>query len=131
MALKQNVQQQNRTSRLEIATTAQTFRSNPLQFPWLMVELQRRDLDLAKGILALVQTVPEQSGNLMSGIWLTPQRQFYRFEILVSRTPGASDIVEAWEDVTVTTEVNAHQRGTGHTFGWLAIEVLNEMSTAV
>ena len=67
----------------------------------------------------------------MSGIWLTPQRQFYRFEILVSRDPGASDTVETWEDVTATTNVTAHQRGTGQSFGWLAIEVLNEMSTAV
>ena len=131
MALQQNVQQQNRALRLEISATAQTFRSDPLRYPWLLIELRQRGFDLAKGILALLQSEPEQDGDLMSGVWLTPQRQFYRFEILVPRVPGASHIVETWEDVTAATAVNAHQRGTGQSFGWLAIEVLNEMSPAV
>src|SRR5690349_9322968 len=121
MALKQDVQQQNEAARLTIASTATTFRSDPLKYPWLTCELQKRGIDLAAGILVSLDSLPEQGGELKSGIWLTPDRRFYRFEVLVSRDSNDPDTVESWEDVTATTLVNAHQRGTGQSFGWLAI----------
>jgi len=131
MALKQNVQQQNEVSRARISATARSFRADLLSHPWLLVELQERQLDPTTGILAELNSVPEQNGEFISGVWVTPNRQFFRFEAVLSHHPVVSSSVEVWEDATATTEVNEHQRGTGKSFGWLAIEVLDELRTAV
>lgn len=99
--------------------------------PWLLVELQERRIDPMAGILAELRLAPDQGGEHASGVWLTPDRRFFRFEALLSHHPAMSGAIETWEDVTATIEVNEHCRGTGKSFGWLAIEVLDELTTAV
>jgi len=131
MALKQDVQQQNEATRARIARTAHSFRTDPLSQPWLLAELQERLLDPVTGILAELTFIPDQGGELASGVWLTPGRRFFRFQALLSHHPTISSSIEVWEDVTAKTEVNEQRRGIGKSFGWLAIEVLGELTTAV
>jgi hypothetical protein len=131
MALKQDVQQKNEATRSRISQAASSFRTDMLSQPWLLVELQERQLDPTTGILAELSVIPEQGGVLASGVWLTLDRRFFRFEALLSHHPSVSSEIEVWEDVTATTVINEHHRGTGKSFGWLAIEVLDELTTAV
>lgn len=129
MALRRDVQQQNAVSRAEITRVARLFRDDMhFSYPWLLAELQSRSLDPTKGILAKIEHIPEQAGEYASGYWLSASARFFRFEILIPRAPGVSTEVELWRDDTDRVVVNAHQTGTGKSFGWLALEVLRELN---
>ena len=125
MALRRDVQEQNQASRDEIERHAVAFRSQPMDFPWLLEELHGRGLDPLDGILADLSEVPEQDGQYISGHWLSVGRQFYRFAGTLRRGTRAQFQMEKWEHVS--PKVSAHEPGTGKTFAWLALEVLDEL----
>src|SRR5262245_6048872 len=128
MAIRRNVQEQNDVTRQEIRRTAAAFRDDMLRYPWLLSELTQRGLDPSKGILAQLHLTPDQDGDLFEGCWLSEDRRFYRFEVLVAREPRVSAEVEQWRDATAEVLVNARQPGTGKSFGFIALEVLRELA---
>ena len=125
MALRRNVQEQNRASRDTIARHAHAFRSQPMDFPWLLSELHERGLDPLGGILAELNETPEQDGQFISGHWLGADRRFFRFAGTLTWGTRAQFQMEVWEPVT--PKVSAHEPGTGKTFAFLALEVLDEV----
>ena len=125
MALRRNVQEQNQVTRDEIAKCAGAFRSQPMNFPWLLSELHDRGLDPLSGILAELSDIPEQDGQYFSGHWLSGDRRFYRFSGTLSRGTRAQFQMEQWEHVL--PKVGGHEPGTGKTFAYLALEVLDEL----
>lgn len=123
MALKANVQQQNAALRAEILAAARRgLRGEPR---WLSPLLSISGLDAAKGIVAKLETVPEQGGTYVSGIWVTPEHEFFRFEAFEGENSAPDP--EPLEDITSSVVVSNHLPGTGKSFGALAIEVLNEV----
>src|SRR5579871_1895068 len=108
-----NVQQQNATSREQIRTLAKTFRDDPLGYEWLIAALLQASLRIEQGILVQIDVVPEQEGMLFKGCWLTTQRHFISFEVMVPRREGEPIAVERWEDVTREVPMNSHLPGPG------------------
>jgi hypothetical protein len=125
MALRRDVQEQNQASRAEISKHAQAFRTQPMDFAWLLSELHSRGLDPLTGILAEFSSIPEQGGQYITGHWVTQDHQFYRFSGMLAYRTRAIFELEEWEQVS--PKVSAHERGTGKTFAFLALEVLAEM----
>lgn len=123
MARKANVQQQNAEVRAEILRAAQ--RGLGGEPSWLATLLSISGLDPSQGIVAQLQSVPDQEGNIVSGIWVSAESEFYRFEAL-EITKGAPDVVPL-ESITGDIVVSDHVPGTGRSFGALAIEVLHEV----
>jgi hypothetical protein len=126
MALRRDVQEQNQATRDLIAKTALSFRSMPMDLPWLLSELQSRGFDPLSGILAALYDTPEQGGTLYNGQWVTSDRQFFRFKGSLTYGTRADFHIEEWEKLT--PKVSAHERGTGKTFAFLALEVLEQLS---
>ena len=106
---------------------AREFRAEPLHFGWLIDALQTASLDVREGILVQLNQIPEQDCEEFEGYWLTTDRRFFEFRVSAPRADGAPNVVERWEDVTASTRINAHQPGTGKSFGWLALDVLEEI----
>ncbi len=63
------------------------------------------------------------------GEWLTQDQQFYSYEITLEPNDEHIDEVMEWENVTDEVDQNPHSSGIGKTFGWLCIEVLNELNS--
>ena len=114
-----SVAAQNAATRSEIERTA----ANMAAYPWLDAVLRTRALDLSMGLLVRLHSVPEQGGESFLGLWLDLSRNFWQFDVIVPYDGGAVT-VELFENVTGSTIVSAHQRGTGKSFGYLAIQVL-------
>ena len=125
MAIRRNVQEQNDETRREIQRTAKAFRADTFRYAWLLSELVERGLHPTTGILAQLKCISEQQGDCYEGYWLSEDRKFYRFEVLVTRGPRVSSETEAWRDVTAEIVSKARQPGTGKSFGFIALEVLD------
>jgi hypothetical protein len=125
-----NVQQQNEATKERIRQLADRLRRDPLAHGWLICALQRASLPVEQGILVQLECVPEQEGDLFKGCWLTCESRFYSFEVLVPRLDEQDIEVERWEDVTAGTPIDAHLPGRGKSFGYLAREVLLEMTAS-
>ena len=127
MALRLDVQQQNQAARDQISRHARAFRLRPMDFPWLLSELHARSLDPLSGILAALEDTPEQDGSFLSGHWVSDDRRFFRFEGTLNRDSRSLFSLKVWEQVSPV--VSEHDRGTGKTFAFLALEVLSEMNS--
>jgi hypothetical protein len=123
-----SVQQQNLDTRTQILRVAREFKRDPARFSGVVHTLHAHSLDATKGILVEHESIPDQGGWVHKGRWLTRQREFFRFEVLVPYDRGEPPVVEMWQEVTHETAINAHQPGTGKSFGWLAVDVMeNEL----
>jgi len=122
---RRNVQEQNRDTQERIRATASSFRTDPLRYSWLIEILQAKSLSPERGVLVSLTREPEQFGDICQGLWLTHESKFFEFSVLLQRNDAGSEL-EEWRDVTDETIVNAHQPGTGKSFGLLALEVLGE-----
>ena len=123
-----NVQQQNEATKRAIRELTDSFRGDPLRRAWLIVALQQASLAVDQGILAQVHQVAEQDGDLFKGYWLTTDQRFFTFEVLVPRRDEKPIIVEIWKDVTADMPINGYLPGLGKSFGYLALEVLAEIT---
>jgi hypothetical protein len=123
-----NVQQQNAASKDQIRKLSNSFRADRLGYAWLIVALQQASLLVEQGILVQLDQVPEQEGMLFKGCWLTTQKHFFSFDVMVPRRDEEVISVELWEDVTERVLINSHLPGRGKSFGQLAVEVLEEIS---
>jgi hypothetical protein len=122
------VQEQNAATRQEIADLARRFRSQPFDFPSVVIELTARKINVLSGILAKLEVVPEQQGDFLSGYWLAADRTFNYFELQLNRNDPASIEVEVWE-AQPQLQGSAHERGIGKSFACLALEVLDDMNS--
>jgi len=125
---RRSVQEQNRDTLDSIRQTAQSFRSDPRAYQWLLDTLVAHSQSPEGGILVRLRQVPDQLGEVCDGLWLTDDQQFFRFSVLLPRARGERMIIEDWREVTEETEINAHKPGTGKTFGHLALEAQHALS---
>ena len=126
MPIQRSVQQQNTATKAEIQRLAARFSSDPLSFTWLCAALYSHELNPHAGILVRLAELPEQEGNLMSGVWLTDTKQFWEFALLRHRSTEELLDVELFANITSSVSVTPRVRGTGNSFGFLACQVLEE-----
>lgn len=130
MAFQKNVAQQNAETKAEIYRTTQLSSTNPILFEIAASVLELHGIRRESALLVHLSEIPEQEGNLFSGLWLTDSLQFWQFEVIVSRHSGELLGVDKFENVTPTIVLNAHTPGIGKSFGCLAHEVLSEIHRA-
>jgi hypothetical protein len=126
MSKPRDVGQQNAEAKAKILRAMGAFDSQSGLKTWLRPALENEGVLMGAGILVALSELPDQGGNLFQGIWLTPEKQFWSFSILVSRESNAVVEIERLENITTSTAISAHVPGTGRSFGHLAIEVLEE-----
>lgn len=119
-----NVQQQNQLMYLEMKQEAESFRNQPDAYPWLVATLTQYALTPIDGLLVSCSSVPEQGGNEWMGTWLTNDQRFVEFDIMAEYSSGTLLEVDAWDEFS--PEVSKHRKGTGKTFGYLALQLLAE-----
>lgn len=128
-AYRRNVQEQNLDTREDILRVAREFRRDPERFPSVIHALRAHSLDPGKGILVEYADTPDQGGYVHYGCWLTDDRKFFTFAVLIPFNRSAPPDVEEWREVTEEIVINAHMPGTGKSFGWLALDVqANELA---
>ncbi|AYM96298.1 hypothetical protein EAG14_09675 [Acidovorax sp. 1608163] len=127
MGIQRNVQQQAAETQTAIRRAACIGAALP---QWLRSALQERALQPQAGLLVRYFVVPEQEGDLHTGIWLTDSLEFWEFEVMVSRTSRQMLNVETFINATVSYPVVAALPGTGPSFGYLARQVLHETRDA-
>lgn len=126
---QKNVQTQNVEERTRIRNNALFFR-NQCDLPRALLDcFEALGIDLKRDILTANDRMPF-GGPTWSyrGVWLTEQLQFINFVIFLDEKDEYVDEIDTWENVTDHIEVNAHQRGTGKSSGWLSIDVLKELN---
>ncbi len=119
-----NVQQQNELMFLEIKEMAELFRNQPENYPWLITLLSKYSLLPTDGLLVSCSSVPEQSGNQWLGTWLTNDRRFIAFDVMADYKSGVLLEVDGWDEFSPV--ISEHCKGTGQSFGYLALQLLAE-----
>ena len=127
-----SVQKQVQDRRAQIMDLARSFADHPERFEWLRFLLAAHGLDSGKGILLELRSVPDQGCWVHYGMWLTGSERFLRFvadEAFGVRELDSSGCLETSqvEDVTEQTSTEQFVRGTGRSFGFLALEALREL----
>ncbi|MFC3903535.1 hypothetical protein SAMN05421749_102328 [Acinetobacter marinus] len=121
-----NVQEQNFISKHRIYQEALYWRKQGV--PELLREIAiQHHIDVEHSIF-LEYEQDSLGGSTDEGIILTPDYQFYEFDIDFNPDRTALLQVYVFRNITDRYEVNAHQRGKGATWGSLAIDVLNELN---
>jgi hypothetical protein len=119
-----SIQHQNSETRERIVWIAREFRRDPSQFPGVIHTLHSRSLDPGQGILVECKDFFDQTGHCYQGCWLTHDREFFRFSVLIPFDRADPPVVEEWREVTNQTEISPNLPGAGKSFGWLALDVL-------
>lgn len=124
---QKNVQEQNTIRKHSIYKEAIYWKTNIV--PTVLINLL-----IEKGIntdlcifLDYEQDFPGISTD--EGIVLTVDGKFFKFEMDLNS--DRTKLVEfyLWKDITADTEIIKSKKGTGATWGWLALEVLNEINS--
>jgi hypothetical protein len=89
MGKQRDVEQQNFEAKVKILRAMGVFDSHPGLKTWLRPALESEGVLIEAGILVALSELPDQGGNLFQGTWLTAERQFWSFAILVSRESNA------------------------------------------
>lgn len=126
MSIQRSVQQQNASVEAGIRAAAEKFSRGPAEFAWLHAILRANRLDADSGLLVRLTEIPDQGGQLVAGLWLTSGRRFIEFQVSLARASGELQVVERFLDVTSSMAVESGQRGTGKSFGSIALKVLAE-----
>ena len=111
-------------TKAEILSTALWARREIYSSAWLLHLLKELGQDPASGIFVALHEVQEQVGRFYGGIWLNASREFWAFEAMVSDCRQNLLALERMDNITSEVVITAHGKGTGKSFGWLAIEVL-------
>ncbi len=127
MAIQRNVQQQAAETRATLKQAAAIGITLP---QWLRAALQQHALPPQAGLLVRYVVVPEQEGDLHTGVWLTDSLEFWEFEVMVSRETQQMLDIEEFTNATASYPIVAALPGTGPSFGYLARLVLHEMRDA-
>ena len=124
MSIQRSVQQQNASVEADIRAIAEMFARSPAEFAWLHAILRSNSVDSVHGMLAQLTDTPDQGGRQMAGVWLTNSKRFFQFQAMLSYESGELVEVEHFTDITPTVVVSKSQRGTGESFGFIALRVL-------
>jgi len=121
-----NVQEQMALKKHSIKNFAQYWRENDLPIP-LMQLLASKNIDMNTSIL--IEYDQDYPGrNTDEGIILTEEGKFFEFEADLDLDRTRLITLELWEDVSHRYEINGRKKGIGKTFGFLALEVLEELN---
>ncbi|MFC3684671.1 hypothetical protein [Hydrogenophaga luteola] len=124
MSLQRSVAQQNESTLAKIQQVAALLSSGSALVSWLPGLLGQQGLNCNDGLLVALDSVTEQDGEQFFGTWLTREREFWEFAIVVSRESGAILEIEHFRNVTRSTVVSSHVPGTGKSFGYLALQAI-------
>ncbi|WP_428242712.1 hypothetical protein [Gynuella sp.] len=119
-----NIQQQNELMYLEIKELAESFRNHQEGYPWLLTLLSKYSLHPNDGLLVSCASVPGQGGNQWMGTWLTCDRRFVDFDVMADYKTGILLEVGGWDEYSPV--ISEHCKGTGKSFGYLALQLLTE-----
>ena len=119
---------QAKQTKANILSTALWARREMLINDWLPQLLKDMGQDPANGIVVELHEVLDQGGIFCGGTWLNTAREFWSFEVMVSNCRQKLLEVERMDNITAEVVITAHGKGTGKSFGLLAIEVLCEIS---
>ena len=119
---------QAKWTKAEVLSTAIWARHEMLASAWLPHLLKDMGQDPANGIVVEVYEVLDQDGLCCGGTWLNASREFWAFEVMVSGCRQNVLAVERMDNITPEVVVTAHGKGTGKSFGLLAIQVLSEIN---
>jgi hypothetical protein len=121
-----NVQEQNSLMKHRILQEALYWRKNGIP-AGLRVALESKGINTEKSIyLNYEQDFPGISTD--EGTILTPNGEFYEFEMDLNNTRTELFEFYSLENITSSTEINEHKAGTGATWGFLALQVLAELN---
>ena len=124
-----NVSSQNNETKGQISALANEFKQQPGHFKWLLEALALHQLLATEGILVkLNESIDQGPVYDCQVLWLTKDKRF--FELTAETEYPSKNLKKetiAIQDVTKRIEVNQNQPGNGKTFGFLAIEVLEEL----
>ena len=121
-----NVQEQLIVKRDAILNEAKYWRQKGIPLP-LEIVFKENGINIKECILLdYEQNFPGSSTD--EGIVLTSKGHFYEFEADLNF--DKSELIELYSfiDVTKKYEISAHKKGIGKTYGFLAIEVLQELN---
>ncbi len=128
VAIQRSVQQQNAQTKEHMLHCAKLLESED-ELPWLHTLLRQQGHEPNQGALVSLEQVPDQGGDFYSGLWIGPDHRFWHFAATVE--PNSVGIaLESFSETTGEIIVTKHGRGTGNSFGQLAIEVLGERRAA-
>lgn len=125
MAIQRNVTQQNDVVLTQIRHTSGILASGGI--PWLSHVLLSQGFNPNRGVLVRMASALEQEADSYGFIWLTSSGQFWEIEAMVSRESGELIEIKSLRDVTAEVVVSSRVPGTGKSFGFLAMQVLNEV----
>jgi hypothetical protein len=120
-----SIQQQNQQARTRMRAISSQFKTDSAAFGWLLDILESKSEPSQLGVLVSLKRTPDKGGNICDGIWLSAERRFVEFSVLLPYSDGPPEL-EFWDDVTDFVIVNEHQPGTGKSFGFLALEILDD-----
>ncbi|WP_420460863.1 hypothetical protein [Neolewinella sp.] len=121
-----NVQEQIAVKKDSILKEAKHWRDNGVPIPLEKI-FKENKIEIAKAIvLKYEQDFPGISTD--EGIVLTQNGKFYEFDVDLNK--DRTELIELYSFVDVSNrfEVSEHKKGIGKTYGFLALEVLNELS---
>jgi len=126
---QKNVQEQNAIDKHNIMRYALAFRNNR-DLPNVLIQyFEDQGIDTYHSILTWYDRMPYgEPTESYRGDWLTPDYQFYSYEIFLDKNDQCITDIWCWKNITDQVEINAHQRATGKSGGLLCIEVLNELN---
>jgi hypothetical protein len=121
-----NVQEQFAIKKERILSEAMYWRTNGIPSP-LQSIFKEKGIDMEKSIfLEYEQDFPGLSTD--EGIIVTPDGNFFEFEADLNEERTKLLELYSFKNVSERFEINGHKKGIGKTFGFLAIEVLNEIN---
>ncbi len=121
-----NVQEQLILKKHDILLEATYWRKNSIPSPLGKI-FAEKGIDINSSIiLEYEQDYPGISTD--EGIVLTNDKRFYKFD--VDLNSNRSELVElySFKDISDKFEVNGNKKGIGKTYGFLAMEVLEELN---
>ena len=125
-----NVAEQNAVTRQGLFDAATWFRTNTNEVPTPVLSfLKAQGLDLSQAIDVDFEDMASVGlGGFYSGLMVTQDHHFWRWEVELDETRSNVVSVEEWCDVTCEYPISEHLPGTGMSFGSMCIDVLRELN---
>lgn len=121
-----NVQEQNALLKHSIVKEAIYWRENGIPVG-LQIAFAGKGINTENCILLnYAQDFPGVSTD--EGMALTPDGEFYEFEMDLNKTRTEIIDFHHWENVTSNIEINERKAGTGATWGFLALQAIAELN---
>ena len=125
-----NTYQQNLIIHESIKKVAIYYRNNSHDIPSPIRKLfKQKQIDLSQSIVLDFQDYSLLGiDHVYTGLIMTDVYSFFFFEVELSDDEQHIEKVTSWENVTSDYPINDRQPGIQKTYGFLAIEVLKELS---